>query len=146
MSDGAQIQDPITMTYEVEVTNPAKTITITPPTKTEYEHGDSLDFTGGEIEVAYEDGTTQTKQITADMVKESSGSLVNMAPTASDYVNNEVSKTLVIKYKEDSVTGTVNYPIKIKNVVNKIEMSTNPTNTTTTRQECVVTQIWLLCI
>ena len=130
LSDGAQIQDPITMTYEVEVTNPAKKITITPPTKTEYEHGDSLDFTGGEIEVAYEDGTTQTKQITADMVKESSGSLVNMAPTASDYVNNEVSKTLVIKYKEDSVTGTVNYPIKIKNVVNKIEMSTNPTNTT----------------
>ena len=130
LSDGAQIQDPITMTYEVEVTNPAKTITITPPTKTEYEHGDSLDFTGGEIEVAYEDGTTQTKQITADMVKESSGSLVNMAPTASDYVNNEVSKILVIKYKEDSVTGTVNYPIKIKNVVNKIEMSTNPTNTT----------------
>ena len=130
LPDGAQIQDPITMTYEVEVTNPAKTITITPPTKTEYEHGDSLDFTGGEIEVAYEDGTTQTKQITADMVKESSGSLVNMAPTASDYVNNEVSKTLVIKYKEDSVTGTVNYPIKIKNVVNKIEMSTNPTNTT----------------
>ena len=130
LSDGAQIQDPITMTYEVEVTNPAKTITITPPTKTEYEHGDSLDFTGGEIEVTYEDGTTQTKQITADMVKESSGSLVNMAPTASDYVNNEVLKTLVIKYKEDSVTGTVNYPIKIKNVVNKIEMSTNPTNTT----------------
>ena len=130
LSDGAQIQDPITMTYEVEVTNPAKTITITPPTKTEYEHGDSLDFTGGEIEVTYEDGTTQTKQITADMVKESSGSLVNMAPTASDYVNNEVLKTLVIKYKEDSVTETVNYPIKIKNVVNKIEMSTNPTNTT----------------
>ena len=130
LSDGAQIQDPITITYEVEVTNPAKTITITPPTKTEYEHGDSLDFTGGEIEVTYEDGTTQTKQITADMVKESSGSLVNMAPTASDYVNNEVSKTLVIKYKEDSATGTVNYPIKIKNVVNKIEMSTNPTNTT----------------
>ena len=130
LSDGAQIQDPITMTYEVEVTNPAKTITITPPTKTEYEHGDSLDFTGGEIKVTYEDGTTQTKQITADMVKESSGSLVNMAPTASDYVNNEVSKTLVIKYKEDSVTETVNYPIKIKNVVNKIEMSTNPTNTT----------------
>ena len=130
LSDGEQIQDPITMTYEVEVTNPAKTITITPPTKTEYEHGDSLDFTGGEIEVTYEDGTTQTKQITADMVKESSGSLVNMAPTASDYVNNEVLKTLVIKYKEDSVTETVNYPIKIKNVVNKIEMSTNPTNTT----------------
>ncbi len=66
---GHKYKDPITMTYEVEVTNPAKTITITPPTKTEYEHGDSLDFTGGEIEVAYEDGTTQTKQITADMVK-----------------------------------------------------------------------------
>ena len=120
LSDGAQIQDPITMTYEVEVTNPAKTITITPPTKTEYEHGDSLDFTGGEIEVAYEDGTTQTKQITADMVKESSGSLVNMAPTASDYVNNEVSKTLVIKYKEDGIQKQENYTIDIINDVKQI--------------------------
>ena len=130
LSDGTQIPDTKTMTYEVEVTNPATAITITPPTKTEYEHGDTLDFTGGKIEVTYSDGTTQTKQITSNMVKESNGSSVNMAPTASDYVNNEVSKTLVIKYKENSVTGTVNYPIKIKNVVSQIAMSTEPTNTT----------------
>ncbi len=50
-----------------------------------------------------------------------------MAPTASDYINNEISKTLVIKYKEDNATGTVNYPIKIKNVVSQISMS-NRTN------------------
>ena len=130
LSDGTQIPDTKTMTYEVEVTNPATAITITPPTKTEYEHGDTLDFTGGKIEVTYSDGTTQTKQITSNMVKESNGSSVNMAPTASDYVNNEVSKTLVIKYKENNVTGTVNYPIKIKNVVSQIAMSTEPTNTT----------------
>ena len=30
LSNGTQIQDPKTMTYEVEVTNQAKTITITP--------------------------------------------------------------------------------------------------------------------
>ena len=130
LSDGTQIPDTKTMTYEVEVTNPATAITITPPTKTEYEHGDTLDFTGGKIEVTYSDETTQTKQITSNMVKESNGSSVNMAPTASDYVNNEVSKTLVIKYKEDNATGTVNYPIKIKNVVSQIAMSTEPTNTT----------------
>ena len=130
LSDGTQIPDTKTMTYEVEVTNPATAITITPPTKTEYEHGDTLDFTGGKIEVTYSDGTTQTKQITSNMLKESNGSSVNMAPTASDYVNNEVSKTLVIKYKENNVTGTVNYPIKIKNVVSQIAMSTEPTNTT----------------
>ena len=110
------------MTYEVEVTNQAKTITITPPTKTEYEHGDKLDFTGGNIKIIYADGTTQQKQITSNMVRESNGSQVNMAPTASDYINNEISKTLVIKYKEDNATGTVNYPIKIKNVVSQISM------------------------
>ena len=53
------------------------------------------------------------------MVRESNGSQVNMAPTASDYINNEISKTLVIKYKEDNATGTVNYPIEI-NVVSQI--------------------------
>ena len=53
------------MTYEVEVTNQAKKITITPPTKTEYEHGDKLDFTGGNIKITYADGTTQTKFFTA---------------------------------------------------------------------------------
>ena len=130
LSNGTQIQDPKTMTYEVEVTNQAKTITITPPTKTEYEHGDKLDFTGGNIKIIYADGTTQQKQITSNMVRESNGSQVNMAPTASDYINNEISKTLVIKYKENTVTGTVNYPIKIKNVVSQIVMSTEPTNKT----------------
>ncbi len=130
LSDGTQIPDTKTMTYEVEVTNQAKKITITPPTKTEYEHGDKLDFTGGNIKITYADGTTQTKQITSNMVRESNGSSVNMAPTASDYINNEISKTLVIKYKENTVTGTVNYPIKIKNVVSQIVMSTEPTNKT----------------
>ena len=130
LSNGTQIQDPKTMTYEVEVTNQAKTITITPPTKTEYEHGDKLDFTGGNIKIIYADGTTQQKQITSNMVRESNGSQVNMAPTASDYINNEISKTLVIKYKEDNATGTVNYPIKIKNVVSQISMSTEPTSKT----------------
>ena len=119
LSDGAQIQDPITMTYEVEVTNPAKTITITPPTKTEYEHGDSLDFTGGEIEVAYEDGTTQDKELDVSMITESDGSPVNMAPSTYGDTNKE-SKTLLIKYQEDGIQQQENYTIDIINDVKQI--------------------------
>ena len=119
LSDGAQIQDPITMTYEVEVTNPAKTITITPPTKTEYEHGDSLDFTGGEIEVTYEDGTTQDKELDVSMITESDGSPVNMAPSTYGDTNKE-SKTLLIKYQEDGIQQQENYTIDIINDVKQI--------------------------
>ena len=64
-------------------------------------------FIGGNIKIIYADGTTQQKQITSNMVRESNGSQVNMAPTASDYINNEISKTLVIKYKEDNATVSV---------------------------------------
>ena len=130
LSDGTIIPETITQTFEVEVTNLAKAITITAPTKSVYEHGDSLDLTGSKIVVTHEDGTEEDVAMTADMIKESDGSNVNMSPNASDYTNNSLTKTLVIEYTQDNITQTINYPITINNTVSSIAMGTNPNKTT----------------
>ena len=130
LSDGTTIPDTITRTFEVEVTNLAKAITITAPTKSVYEHGDSLDLTGSKIVVTHEDGTEENVTMTTSMIKESDGSNVNMSPNASDYTNNSLTKTLVIEYTQDNITETINYPITINNTVSSIAMGTNPNKTT----------------
>ena len=130
LSDGTTIPDTITQTFEVEVTNLAKAITITAPTKSVYEHGDSLDLTGSKIVVTHEDGTEENVTMTTSMIKESDGSNVNMSPNASDYTNNSLTKTLVIEYTQDNITETINYPITINNTVSSIAMGTNPNKTT----------------
>ena len=107
------------MTYEVEVTNQAKTITITPPTKSQYNHGDALDLTGGKITIQYASGTTQDKPLDASMITESDGSTVNMSPSLYGNTNKE-SKTLLIKYEEDGVSSQENYPIEIINDIKQI--------------------------
>ena len=130
LSDGTIIPETITQTFEVEVTNLAKAITITAPTKSVYEHGDSLDLTGSKIVVTHEDGTEENVTMTTSMIKESDGSNVNMSPNASDYTNNSLTKTLVIEYTQDNITETINYPITINNTVSSIAMGTNPNKTT----------------
>ena len=130
LSDGTTIPDTITQTFEVEVTNLAKAITITAPTKSVYEHGDSLDLTGSKIVVTHEDGTEENVTMTTSMIKESDGSNVNMSPNVSDYTNNSLTKTLVIEYTQDNITETINYPITINNTVSSIAMGTNPNKTT----------------
>ena len=130
LSDGTIIPDTITQTFEVEVTNLAKAITITAPSKSVYEHGDSLDLTGSEIVVTHEDGSLENVTMTTSMIKESDGSNVNMSPNASDYTNNSLTKTLVIEYTQDNITETINYPITINNTVSSIAMGTNPNKTT----------------
>ena len=129
LSDGQQIPDKIVKTYEVQVTNPAKSIEITPPTKTEYNHGDTLDLAGGKIVVTYENNTTKDIQMTTDMIKEANGGNVNMSPSASEYTEYELSKVLKITYQEDDQTKTVDYPITIKNNVESIGMNELPTDT-----------------
>ena len=130
LSDGTTIPDTITQTFEVEVTNLAKAITITAPTKSVYEHGDNLDLTGSKIVVTHEDGSLENVTMTTSMIKESDGSNVNMSPNASDYTNNSLTKTLVIEYTQDNITETINYPITINNTVSSIAMGTNPNKTT----------------
>ena len=114
-----------TTSLQVTLMNTVSGITITPPTKTTYNHGDSLDLTGGEINLTYEDGTSGTLDINKATITESDGSPLNMSP-ASYGKEQKVDKTLKIEYSKDGQTGTVNYPITIINDVKSITIKTLP--------------------
>ena len=112
-------------TLKITLSNVVTGITITAPTKTKYNHGESIDLTGGKIDLVYADGTTGTEPIASATIKEADGSEVNMSPVSYDSTN-KVNKTLVITYTKDGKTGTVNYPIEIINDVKSITVhSTN---------------------
>ena len=112
-------------TLKITLSNVVTGITITAPTKTTYNHGESIDLTGGKIDLVYADGTTGTEPIASATIKEADGSEVNMSPVSYDSTN-KVNKTLVITYTKDGKTGTVNYPIEIINDVKSITVhSTN---------------------
>ena len=129
LSDGNTVTDTITKTFTVSVDNEAKSIEITPPSKTQYNYGSKLDLAGGKISVKYADGTTENVTMTADMITEDDGSTVNMSPYVTSFVDNKYSKTLKISYTEDEATKTVNYPITIINDIKSIAMHTTPTKT-----------------
>ena len=114
-----------TTSLQVTLMNTVSEITITPPTKTTYNHGDSLDLTGGKINLTYEDGTSGTLNISKATITESDGSPLNMSP-ASYGKEQKVDKTLKIEYSKDGQTGTVNYPITIINDVKSITIKTLP--------------------
>ena len=130
LSDGTPINDTITDSFSIVLTNPVTNIDITAPTKTAYKHGESLALADGVIEVTYKDGSKLNPTMIATMVTESDGTAVNMSPAATAYTANSLSKTLKITYSEDSKTKTINYPITIENYINLIGMSSNPTKTT----------------
>ena len=117
--------DNFTASLQVTLMNTVSGITITPPTKTTYNHGDSLDLTGGEINLTYEDGTSGTLDISKATITESDGSPLNMSPASYDGTQ-KVDKTLKIEYSKDGQTGTVNYPITIINDVKSITIKTLP--------------------
>ena len=117
--------DNFTASLQVTLMNTVSGITITPPTKTTYNHGDSLDLAGGEINLTYEDGTSGTLDISKATITESDGSPLNMSPASYDGTQ-KVDKTLKIEYSKDGQTGTVNYPITIINDVKSITIKTLP--------------------
>ena len=120
-----------TTNLNVKLENEISKVTITPPTKTEYNHGDQIDLTGGKITVTYTDGKTKEEPITSATVTEKDGGAPNMSPTAAEYGSgNTVNKTLTFKYTaSNGVTGTVDYPITIKDYIKSITMHTTPTKT-----------------
>ena len=59
-----------TATLNANFQNTAKTITITPPTKTTYHHGEGLELTGGKIEILNQDGTMSNVTMTTTMITE----------------------------------------------------------------------------
>ena len=120
-----------TTNLSVKLENEISKVTITKPTKTEYNHGDQIDLTGGKITLTYTDGTTKEEPITSATITEKDGGAPNMSPTSEEYGSgNTVSKTLTFKYtSQNGVTGTVDYPITIKDYIKSITMHTTPTKT-----------------
>ena len=123
--DSATNGQSFTATLDVTLSNEITGITITAPTTNKYNHGDSLNLSGGKIELTYADGTTGTESITSATITEADGNTLNMSPNASEYgADYTLSKTLKIEYTKDGVTGTVNYPITIVNDVKSITIHT----------------------
>ena len=120
-----------TTNLSVKLENEISKVTITKPTKTEYNHGEQIDLTGGKITLTYTDGTTKEEPITSATITEKDGGAPNMSPTSEEYGSgNTVSKTLTFKYtSQNGVTGTVDYPITIKDYIKSITMHTTPTKT-----------------
>ena len=118
-----------TTTLGIKLDNNVAKITITPPTKSEYNHGDKIDLTGGKITVTYTDGTTKEEPITSAVITEKDGGALNMNPTISEYgKDNKLSKTLTLKYTaKNGVTGTTSYPITIANTIQSVAIDTLPT-------------------
>lgn len=125
LSDGQQIADKIVKTYEVQVQDEVESIEITAPTKTEYNHGNKLDLTGGNIKVNYVSGATTDVIMEESMIKEQDGSNVNMSPSNYD-ITNRVSKILKITYEQEGIKKTIDYPIEIINKMQSIEIQGNP--------------------
>ena len=113
-----------TANLQVNLTNSVKSIAITAPTKTEYNHGDQI-ATDGVITVTFEDGTSTTRPMNSSMFTEADGSPLDMSPTNYGPTQ-KISKTLKIEYTEDGKTGTVNYPITITNKVQSISIKGTP--------------------
>ena len=84
------------------------------PTETEYEHGDTIDLTGGKVTVTYDNGDTEEIDMTS--------SLLTSTPTKAD-VNNGV---VTLVYKDGTSTATV--PLTITDPVVSITITNNPNN------------------
>ena len=117
-----------TANLKVTLSKEVKEINITAPSKTTYEHGETI-ATDGTITVVFTDGTQEQRTMTASMITENDGSPLNMSPAASEYTNNKINKTLKITYTEDGKVGTINYPIEIINKVQSITIKGTPKDT-----------------
>ena len=118
-----------TTNLSVKLENEISKVTITKPTKTEYNHGDQIDLTGGKITLTYTDGTTKEEPITSATITEKDGGAPNMSPTSEEYGSgNTVSKTLTLKYTANNgIIGTTSYPITITNTIQSVAIETLPT-------------------
>ena len=116
----------IEATLNVTLSDVVSKITITKPTKTNYNHGEELDLTGGKIEVTTASGLSKEVPIEGSMITEN-GTTVNMSPSKDDYgENTTVTKILTITYEEGGKKETASYSIIIVNDVKSITMHQTP--------------------
>ena len=113
-------------TLNVTLSDVVSKIMITKPTKTNYNHGEELDLTGGKIEVTTASGLSKEVPIEGSMITEN-GTTVNMSPSKDDYgENTTVTKILTITYEEGGKKEIASYPIIIVNDVKSITMHQTP--------------------
>ena len=110
-----------TDTFDVTVEDYVANIAITAPTKSVYNHGESLDLTGGTIVETMASGAVNNITMTAGMITETDDSLVVMNPGSYDG-SNKLDKILKIKYGGT----TQNYHITIINDVKSIVVTSSP--------------------
>ena len=113
--------------FKVQLKDKLKEITITPPTKVDYKHGEALDLAGGSITLKYEiaPDDSSTVAITSAVIKNPDGSTTDLTKAASyDGTTHTASKTLTIEYQDPTtkIKGSANYPITITNNITKISM------------------------
>ena len=107
----------------IKLSNTVTRVTIDPPSKTTYKHGEPLDLEHAVVTLHYADGSSGKGNPLLIEAKE--GVLdVEMSPTSYP-ANNKVSKTIQLEYtdKDSGQKGTASYEIEIINDVRSIEMN-----------------------
>lgn len=121
-------------TFNIDVVNGITGVTITPPTKTSYEHGDELDLTNGNVVLHYADGTSSENPIPLDKDWFSeNGGEVNMSPDKSTYDPTTYTQVKTLKITYTDVNGVtydpVDYTFTLENVIDHLEYVTTPKST-----------------
>ena len=111
--------------FDITIKDSVDSIAITTNPKLVFEHNDTFDASTGKLTVTYKSGNSEVVSLDEANITETDGTTVNMAPTASEYTNNQLTKTLKVEY-----AGLItNYNITLKNTVASITV-TAPTKVT----------------
>ena len=111
--------------FEITIKDSVDSIAITANPKLVFEHNDTFDASTGKLTVTYKSGNSEVVSLDEANITETDGTTVNMVPTASEYTNNQLTKTLKVEY----AGLTTNYNITLKNTVASITV-TAPTKVT----------------
>lgn len=115
----------------------AQQITITKmPEKLEYEQGDTVDFTDGEIEILYENKTKQILPITMDMISGIDTSEVGRQTAVLSYAGSSVELTIEVKGVE--VTGLMLNDVRVDiNALDTFQLQAMIAPTNASHQELI---------
>ena len=111
--------------FDITIKDSVDSIAITTNPKLVFEHNDTFDASTGKLTVTYKSGNSEVVSLDEANITETDGTTINMAPTASKYTNNQLTKTLKVEY----AGLTTNYNITLKNTVASITV-TAPTKVT----------------
>lgn len=121
-------------TVSVTVTErKVESVEVTPPTKTEYESGDELDFAGLVVSATYEGGVT-VDNVTDYAVKDASGKTYKHGDVIVSTEDGTVDITLTVEVASGGTTSTATFTVTVTkpivitrgDIVTNIEITTMP--------------------